>query len=139
MPQATEASETASRAHDAGVFRRVATQLALAGDLPHAEMAALLSARLDETDPRAWANLGAIRARAKDHPGAVEAYLEVLKRSPTDIEAWTNIGELYIVLLDFEKAAAALRQAMQLDPQAKHPAGRRARIVVAFTVKRMKK
>ena len=36
-------------------------------------------------------------------------------------------------------AAAALRQAMQLDPNAAHPAGRRARVIAAKTMQRLKK
>lgn len=119
------------------VLRRLGCHLADAGRFEEAENAALASLEQADDDPVAWVLLGSVRAQLKRYAEAVDPYVQALKRNAADISTWTNLGELYISLLDFDKAAAALRQAMLLDPTAIHPAGRRARVVVASTLRKL--
>lgn len=121
--------------HDAAVFRRLAISLGARDELEDAEQAATLSLQLDDDSAETWALLGSVRARRKRYEEAIAPYLEALRRAPTDIRTWTNLGEVYLVLMDYDKATRALEQAMRLDPKAQHPAGRRARVVVASTIR----
>lgn len=109
------------------------------GEAEGAEGAAEMAVTLDAANARAWSALGAARARLKRYTLAVPAFLEALKLAPQDITCWTDLGETYVYLMDFEHAAAALQQALLLDPEAKDPWGRRARAIVVRVMKQLKR
>ena len=65
-----------------------------------------------------------------------------VQRASANVSDWLKVTAPDMVsrsLLDFIHAAQALKQALLLDPEAKHPAGRRARAIVGRTVSRLKK
>jgi cytochrome c-type biogenesis protein CcmH/NrfG len=68
----------------------------------------------------------------------VPFYVEALKQRPSAISEWTALGELCLALLDYPNAAHALQTAIKLDPQAQHPAGRRARSVFVRALQTLK-
>ena len=80
-----------------------------------------------------------IHAKQRRPRLAAHALCLVLAQQPEDIASWTALGEVYMQAGDYERATIALRRAMQLDPEAKHPAGCRARAVVARTLASIKK
>ena len=108
-------------------------------DWDAAEAAAILAVSADRDCAEGWLALGVTRARRSEHQAALIAYMEALRLRPDDVSCWTDVGELYISLLRYPEAAAALRQAMVLDPEAMHPAGRRARAVAAQTMGELKR
>jgi cytochrome c-type biogenesis protein CcmH/NrfG len=108
-------------------------------DYASAEAAALLVTAADPTSADAWLIVGVARAKRDEHARALPAYLRALELRPSDISAWTDLGEVYLTLLRNEEAAAAFRQAIRLDPEALHPAGRRARAVVGRTLSELKR
>ncbi|MCC6806645.1 MAG: hypothetical protein IT381_04420 [Deltaproteobacteria bacterium] len=124
---------------DAQALTKLAAHLLAEKDPAAAEGAAEAAATLDPRSFDAWFVLAVARARQEDRAGAVFAYLQALEIVPGHIGCWTDLGELYIALLDYKRAAAALRQAMMLDPHALNPAGRRARAVAGKTMTRLKK
>lgn len=119
-------------------FSRVAAAFLADKDLALAEASAEIATQCEPSYAPGWLILGSALARKGDFKEAVPAYLRALELRPGDIAAWCNLGELYISLLDYPKAAQALKQAMTLDPKAEHPSGIRARIVVVNTLKMLK-
>lgn len=104
--------------------------------------AALLAELATLGDPkmfRAWALRGASLAKDKKAHEAIPCLLQALSLRPDDVASWTDLGELYLQLLDYDKATEALKQAMTLDKDAKHPAGRRARAVAGRAMALLKK
>jgi cytochrome c-type biogenesis protein CcmH/NrfG len=123
---------------NAGDYCKLAELFLSSGHNEGAEGAAELALALDAEEPGAWAALGAARAKMKRYAEAVPAYLEALKRRPDDIASWTDLGEVYVYLMDFEHAAQALKQALELDPDGRDLWGRRARAIVARVVKQLR-
>ena len=121
--------------HDAAVYRHLALSLAHQGALDDAEAAARLSVTLDASSAESWKLLGTVRARRGDHRGAAKAYEEALTRAPADISTWSDLGEVCVSLLAFADATRAFKRVLELDPDAAHPSGRRARMVIAKTIK----
>lgn len=105
-------------------------------------LAAELLAEKAVEDPalaEAWLVLGIARAKRLRHADAAPCFLRVLELQPNNIDAWTDLGEVYLALGRYDGAAAALKQAITLDPNALHPSGRRARAVVGRTYALLKK
>lgn len=78
-------------------------------------------------------------ARGKEYQSAVQSYLAALNIRPNDLECWTDLGEAYVALGEYQLAAQALKQAMQIDPKAEHPSGRRARAIAGRTTAMLKR
>lgn len=116
-----------------------AAQMLSENDLDSAEAAAELAAAADPSSFDAWMTLGATRARRKQERAALEAYAQAAAIRPTDVRLWCDVGEIKLLLHDYEGAAKALRLAMDADPQAQTPAGRRAQALVAKTFAKIKK
>jgi tetratricopeptide (TPR) repeat protein len=85
-----------------------------------------------------WLALGLVAAKQRDYASAVAAYVRALEIAPNDIACWTDLGELLLALLDLPGAARALSRAIALDKDATHPHGRRARALVARTLKQLR-
>jgi cytochrome c-type biogenesis protein CcmH/NrfG len=66
--------------------------------------------------PEAHANYGAILADADDFAAAVQELELAVKYAPRLPGAWLDLGNAFRGLQEFEKAEAAYRQALQLDP-----------------------
>jgi Flp pilus assembly protein TadD len=109
-----------------------------AGDFSGAQAAARLALEREPNRFEPWSLFACSAASRRHYVAAAGAFLEALKRKPDDVGCWTNLGEVYLALMQIEEASA-LRQAMELDPQALHPAGKRARAIVAKTIARTKK
>jgi cytochrome c-type biogenesis protein CcmH/NrfG len=127
------------RPTDAPHFCKLAAHFLKDKRFDAAEGAAEIAASLMPKSFDAWFLLAVARARQEDRAGAAFAYLKALEIVPGHIGCWTDLGEIYVALLEYKKAAAALRQAMLLDPDAQHPSGRRARAVVGKVVTKLKK
>ena len=134
-----EAVALALGTKNASDYTRLAHFLLQQGEPTGAEGAAELATAIAPEDADAWAALGAARAKAKNYRDAVPAYLEALRLRPTDIACWTDLGETYVYLFELTHAAAALERALELDPEAEDPWGRRARAIVARVVRQLRK
>lgn len=124
---------------DAERFIRLAMQLLRDEDLVGAVACAEVATMCDPQHFAAWLALGTANARAKRFRQGAAAFLRAAEQRPDDVVAWTDAGECYVQLRDYEAAAQCLRQAMENDPQAKHPAGRRARALVGRTIALLKR
>jgi Flp pilus assembly protein TadD len=93
--------------------------------------AVLLEAAVNASPTRAdyWRAYGAALQRSARLPAARIAYEKAASLEPKDVATWTNLGEVCLGLADFVAASAAFAQACERDPQGKHPAGMRARVL----------
>lgn len=101
---------------DPAVWNRLGlVELAL-GNRPQAieDFRTAASLRLDY--PEAHANYGAILADADDFAGAAQELELAVKYAPGSAGAWLNLGNAHRGLQAFEKAEAAYRRALHLDP-----------------------
>ena len=124
---------------DAAKFAQLSAAFVNENDLEAAEGAAEFAVAADKASFDAWLMLGVCRARKKNYEPAVPCYVKALELRPDDVAAWCDLGELFTLMMDYDRAAAALRQAMTLDPNADHPSGRRARAIVGRTLAMLKK
>jgi tetratricopeptide (TPR) repeat protein len=101
---------------DATVWNRLGfVELAL-GDRIQALEAFKTAAALRPDYPEAHANHGALLADAEDF-GAAVAELELAVRyAPDHAPTWLNLGNAHRGAKEFEKAEAAYRRALELDP-----------------------
>lgn len=118
---------------DAPGFVGFALQMLEQNDLESAASAAELAVASDPRSFQGWMCLGATRARAKQEKSALDAYARAAELNSNDVRLWCDVGELKLALLDYTGAAKALQLAMQQDPKAETPAGRRAQALVAKT------
>lgn len=89
---------------------------------------------LNPLNPYAYSILGSIHQKENRMEEALNCYNVTLKLAPGDINTLTNRGEIQLTLGKLEEAAADLRAAIEMDPQAESPAANRARLLAAFTV-----
>jgi tetratricopeptide (TPR) repeat protein len=78
--------------------------------------------------------LGSIYQKQEQYETALECYDSALNLFPDDIHSLTNRGEIHLRLGSLNKASDDLRKAIELDPEQKHPAGNRARLLVELTL-----
>jgi tetratricopeptide (TPR) repeat protein len=78
--------------------------------------------------------LGAIYQKQEQYGTALECYDRALNLFPGDIHSLTNRAEIHLRLGSLEEAAADFRKAIEMDPERKHPAGNRARLLVELTM-----
>lgn len=102
-------------------------------DLAGAEATAELATCVDPTAFGAWMLLAQVRVRLSEEERALEAYARAAQLDPKDVRLWCDVGELKLILLDYAGAAKALKLAIDADPGAETPAGRRAQFLVART------
>jgi cytochrome c-type biogenesis protein CcmH/NrfG len=123
---------------DAKQLEKLAAKALLNHQDEAAEAAALAITAYDPKRARAWIMLGVSRAKMKRFSEAVPCFIHALELDALDVATWVDLGEAYISILDYTQAAKALQQAITLDPNAQHPAGRRARAIVGRTVQKLK-
>jgi tetratricopeptide (TPR) repeat protein len=87
------------------------------------------------TDARHHAGYGAALARTGQHQAALAAFERSVSLDPNAIESWCNLGEVALELLEWRRAIFALGRCLDLDPDAKHPSGLRARALIKRTEK----
>lgn len=124
---------------DARRFAELASAFVKDEDFTSAEASAELATACDPRSHEAWVMLGITRSRLKEYERAFPCYVRALELRPDDIASWCDLGELFTLMMDYDRAAAALRQAMILDPSGDHPSGRRARAIVGRTLAMLKK
>ncbi len=90
---------------------------------------------LDPGNPYVQTMLGAIYQHAELFDWAILRYTMALKIFPQDITALTNRAELFLKEGRFLEAASDLRQAIDFDPQKKHPTSQRARLLAIIAAK----
>lgn len=127
------------RASDSTKLAAYAHACAKENDYFAAEGAAQLATIADPQCFEAWVMLGICYAKGNKFARAVPCYVKALELRPNDIACWSDLGELFVSLMDYPKAAATFRKVMELDPNAAHPSGRRARAVVGRTLALLKK
>lgn len=86
---------------------------------------------LDRTNPDFQKMLGSIYQIQHKWDAAYYRYTLALKSQPEDIFLLTNRGEALMALQRNQEAAQDLSQAVLLDQNNNHPAGRRARVLLA--------
>jgi cytochrome c-type biogenesis protein CcmH/NrfG len=125
-------------AKDAPRFIKLAAACAKAEDFATAQAAAEVAAQCDPKQFDAWVLVGMTRAKQKCYGDAVDPYVKAIELRPQDVSCWTALGELFIGLNDYQRAAASLKQALLLDPEAKHRSGRRARALIGRAIAKMR-
>jgi len=93
---------------------------------------------LDGRNPYVHGILGAIYQKQEKYDVAIARYTLALSIFPQDINSLTNRGEIYLKLGKFREAAADFKRSIDLDPNKKHPAANRARLLVALTQEALK-
>lgn len=124
-------------AHDAFFLTCAAARAYEEDDLRGAELAAKTVLATDRDNHAAWMILGGSVAKQKYFRLAVQCFEHALRLRPNDVDAWVALGESFVSLLDYKGASVALRRALELDPRAEHPAGRRARAIVGRTIHKL--
>lgn len=119
---------------DAERFNRLALTLAKKGNFAGSAAAAELATRADPGSRDAWVLYASAQAKAKNLVLAEQGYKRALALDNKHISSWTALGELYLAQHQFKKATVALKQACLLDPDAKHPAGVRARALIGRAI-----
>lgn len=82
--------------------------------------------------------LGLAYARAQRPAEALACLRSVVLHRPDDIEVHCVMGELSLERRDFKSMAESLARCLQLDPNAKHPSGVRARGLIKKAEKHLK-
>jgi Tfp pilus assembly protein PilF len=87
---------------------------------------------LDGSISYVFALLGSIHQKEEDYEAAVEQYTKALLLDPNDTYCLVNRGEIFLRLGRFQEASMDLLRAMETDPDRKHPAANRARLLLAL-------
>lgn len=95
-------------------------------------------ALLNENISSVHALLGSICQKNEEYEAAVEKYTRALLLEPADLYSLGNRGESFLRLGHLDEAADDLRKAVELDPEMKHPAANRARLLVNLVQNAMK-
>ena len=85
-------------------------------DLALAADSAQRALQIDDSRPAAWTTLGMVRSARGDLPGAEQAFNEAIKRNPAGADVYRELGLAYGRAGQPEKAEAAHRRAITLDP-----------------------
>ena len=78
--------------------------------------------------------LGALYAKQREYVSALRYVEESQKLAPDRVRSWVDGGELRLALGQYDSAANDLRRALELDPKAETPAGRRTVALIAKTL-----
>ncbi len=127
------------RKEDAPRFVALAAQFIEKKELDAAQAAAEAAVACDGQNPDALGALGVTLAKNKEFGRAAVCFEKVVALRPSDVASWTNLGECQLSAMKYKEAAEAFKQAMELDPKSEHPAGRRARAIVARTLMKLQK
>jgi tetratricopeptide (TPR) repeat protein len=120
-------------AKDARYLLGFAMTMAERDQLETAEAAAEVAVSADPVYFDAWMVLGSVRARRKEAGKALEAYAKAAALDSKNARLWCDVGEIKLSIFDYEGAAKALEMALNVDPNAKTPGGRRAQALIAKT------
>lgn len=118
---------------DARFLLGFAISMAERDQLDTAEAAAEVAVNADPSYFDAWMVLGSVRARRKEAGKALEAYAKAAAIDAKNARLWCDVGEIKLSLFDYEGAAKALGLALECDPKATTPGGRRAQALIAKT------
>jgi tetratricopeptide (TPR) repeat protein len=77
--------------------------------------------------------LGSIYQKKKDYQKAIEQYSKAITLDSRDIYSFVNRGEIFLRQGRFQEATSDLIKAIETDPDKKHPAANRARVLLALT------
>jgi tetratricopeptide (TPR) repeat protein len=95
-------------------------------------------AALDSKNPYVNGILGAIYQKQEKYDIALARYSMALSLFPKDINSLSNRGEVWLKCGKLREAAEDFKAAIELDPDRKHPAANRARLLVALTAEALK-
>lgn len=118
------------REEEAREFATLGWQLLEAGDVKNALHALELARTGLPSEEDVAVAYGLALARNDRINAARPVLLNVLARRRTDIELWCVMGELELDALNYVRAAKCFKRCLELDPEAKHPSGRRARALI---------
>ena len=111
-------------------FLRLARRLLARKRFAQAEQVAFLACACDAARADAWLAHGLALALQGHYGRAVFSFEYATKLGPTHLAAWAHFGESCMYLERFGEAKTALEKAIALDPQAKDPLARRARMLL---------
>jgi tetratricopeptide (TPR) repeat protein len=80
----------------------------------------------------AFALLGSIYQKKENYDAAIDRYTRTLMLAPDDTYCLANRGEILLRLGKLQEALTDLVKAMETDPDKKHPAANRARLLVGL-------
>jgi Tfp pilus assembly protein PilF len=88
---------------------------------------------IDNNTPYVCALLGSIYQKKEDFERAIEQYTRAITLDSHDIYNFVNRGEILLRQGKFQEATSDLMKAIETDPDKKHPAANRARLLLALT------
>jgi tetratricopeptide (TPR) repeat protein len=88
---------------------------------------------IDNNIPYVCTLLGSIYQKKKDYQKAIEQYTRALTLNSRDTYSFVNRGEILLLHGKFQEATSDLMKAIETDPDKKHPAANRARVLLALT------
>lgn len=118
------------REEEAHEFATLGWQLLEAGDVKNALHALELARTGLPFDDDVALAYGLALARNDRVNMARPVLLNVLAKRRTDVELWCVVGEIELEALNYARAAQCFKRCLELDPDAKHPSGRRARALI---------
>ena len=101
----------------ASMLEHVGQDYVLLGDWTDADKWTLRAVQMDPSDADAWYSLGRIRYSEQRFSDALSCFQQALKLSPKSVKAENNLGLAYEALNQVDAAAAAYRQAIELQNQ----------------------
>jgi tetratricopeptide (TPR) repeat protein len=110
--------ENARQVNDAdpAVWNRLGFVETALGNRPQALESFKTAAALRPDYPEAHANYGALLADAEDFAAAVTELELAVKYAPRSAQTWMNLGNAYRGTKAFDRAEAAYKKALELDP-----------------------
>ncbi len=112
-------------------FARFSAHLLEEGQNEEALAAAEVATALDPKLFDGWLVRACALARSQRVAEALLCYGQAAQVDAKNVRVWTDMAELHLGLLDFASAAECLKKAIDLDPHAETPAGKRAFILIA--------
>ncbi|MBI2572000.1 MAG: tetratricopeptide repeat protein [Candidatus Schekmanbacteria bacterium] len=87
---------------------------------------------LDPSRSDIRSTLGGLYVQEGDYQAALQTLTLAIQQDPSDIYAWGNRAELLLRMGRLANAAEDLRRVLALDPDNRHPMGRRGRKLVVL-------
>jgi Tfp pilus assembly protein PilF len=81
--------------------------------------------------PEAYKIMAICAHKLGDEDAALQSYRQAIDITPDDLELRVGCGELCLGHHLFDEASKHLKRALELDPEARHPQGARARVLIA--------
>jgi tetratricopeptide (TPR) repeat protein len=119
------------KSSDAPAFSKHGTYLLQIGQAEPALACGELATALAPDAASGWLVRGAAAARLGREAQALLCYGAAARLDPKNTRVWVDLAEIQLSALDYASAAKDLKRALETDPTAKSPAGKRAQVLIA--------